>query len=398
MPIEFRCTGCGKLLRTPDESVGKKARCQSCGTIVDVPAASSEPAAAPPPPPAPGSSWGSSPAADGGLASGAGAGGSSPWGGGSGGGAASAANGNPFADGGGFGGGGAGGSGGGGGTGSLGENPYAAPRLTPPPAAGSGFTSGGPLEHHTVTVEQVLTTTWEIYKPQFGMAIVLGMVMMGLGSAPGIVTFPINLGAQATREPAVIVAGQIVGQLISFVAQTWIQLGAAAIALHWARTGIIDIARMFQVGPIFARGLGLFFLTQLLILGILLVCLLPLGVLALTTRNEEAMVIAGIVGALVAIPIVSVVTLKLFLGTMFLVDRNVPVMEAFSLSNRFMAGNKLNVFMSGIVLGVLGMFVVICTCFLGILAFAPFATLYSAVVYLLITGQPMLLPGRMSPR
>lgn len=38
MPIEFFCPGCSKLLRTPDESAGKKAKCPQCATIVDVPA------------------------------------------------------------------------------------------------------------------------------------------------------------------------------------------------------------------------------------------------------------------------------------------------------------------------------------------------------------------------
>jgi len=37
MPIEFRCTQCGKLLRTPDETAGKQARCPECGTTVPVP-------------------------------------------------------------------------------------------------------------------------------------------------------------------------------------------------------------------------------------------------------------------------------------------------------------------------------------------------------------------------
>ena len=37
MPIEFRCPNCSSMLRTPDESVGKKAKCPQCGTIADVP-------------------------------------------------------------------------------------------------------------------------------------------------------------------------------------------------------------------------------------------------------------------------------------------------------------------------------------------------------------------------
>jgi hypothetical protein len=42
MPIEFSCPSCSKLLRTPDESAGKKARCPQCSTVVDVPLASGQ--------------------------------------------------------------------------------------------------------------------------------------------------------------------------------------------------------------------------------------------------------------------------------------------------------------------------------------------------------------------
>lgn len=37
MPIEFNCTGCSKVLRTPDNSAGKQAKCPQCGTIVTIP-------------------------------------------------------------------------------------------------------------------------------------------------------------------------------------------------------------------------------------------------------------------------------------------------------------------------------------------------------------------------
>jgi hypothetical protein len=36
MSIEFRCTGCGKLLRTADDSAGRQAQCPACGTVVAV--------------------------------------------------------------------------------------------------------------------------------------------------------------------------------------------------------------------------------------------------------------------------------------------------------------------------------------------------------------------------
>ena len=38
MPIEFRCPGCGKLLRTADETAGKQAKCPQCGAVMTIPA------------------------------------------------------------------------------------------------------------------------------------------------------------------------------------------------------------------------------------------------------------------------------------------------------------------------------------------------------------------------
>ncbi|MDZ4821336.1 MAG: YIP1 family protein [Planctomycetota bacterium] len=37
MPIEFRCSDCQKLLRTPDDSAGRQAQCPHCQAIQEVP-------------------------------------------------------------------------------------------------------------------------------------------------------------------------------------------------------------------------------------------------------------------------------------------------------------------------------------------------------------------------
>ncbi len=52
MPIEFRCTQCGSLLRTPDGTAGQTAQCPRCGTQMPIPGpqfAEAWPAGAPPP-------------------------------------------------------------------------------------------------------------------------------------------------------------------------------------------------------------------------------------------------------------------------------------------------------------------------------------------------------------
>lgn len=59
MAIEFRCTQCGKLLRTGDETAGRHAKCPECGTVMPIPAASgSLPGGSPPPPPSGGMPFG----------------------------------------------------------------------------------------------------------------------------------------------------------------------------------------------------------------------------------------------------------------------------------------------------------------------------------------------------
>jgi MoxR-like ATPase len=40
LPIEFRCTGCGRMLRTAAETAGRQAQCPQCATIVAIPATS----------------------------------------------------------------------------------------------------------------------------------------------------------------------------------------------------------------------------------------------------------------------------------------------------------------------------------------------------------------------
>ncbi len=52
MPIEFRCSGCDKLLRVPDEFAGRQAQCPQCETVLPVPSENDEPTAAPDPAPA----------------------------------------------------------------------------------------------------------------------------------------------------------------------------------------------------------------------------------------------------------------------------------------------------------------------------------------------------------
>lgn len=362
MPIEFRCTGCQKLLRTPDESAGKKARCTNCGAIVDVPLpGSSSGADASPAVPSvfenPFAEPGNAPA------SAAGPGSSAP----------------PF----------------GAPPGpqpSWGDNPYAAPRSPEqdqPIAAGSG----GPLEHRTVTLDELLKTTWYTFKPEFGMGILLSLVLMGLNMAASFIGTPINMAAQASQEVGLIIGAQFIVQLISFVAQAWLQAGATLVGLKWVRQGVVDVSLMFGVGPVFLRSLGAMLLMNLIIWIPAIIGLTPAGGILITSlpiRTEEEVLpvlIAAVVGILVASPVMIYFAMKFFLTLPFIIDRNLGVTEGLKQSSAFMAGNKGTMFLAALVVGLGCGFAMLCTCFLGALIVPAFYAVFISVAYLLITGQ-----------
>jgi len=59
MAIDFRCTECNKLLRTPDDTAGKRAKCPDCGAVMTIPEAPANAGGSAPPPPSGGSPFGS---------------------------------------------------------------------------------------------------------------------------------------------------------------------------------------------------------------------------------------------------------------------------------------------------------------------------------------------------
>ncbi|MFO0905454.1 MAG: hypothetical protein U0939_20765 [Pirellulales bacterium] len=356
MPIEFRCAGCQKLLRTPDDSAGKKARCPDCGAIVDVPASHGGASGGAGEPPSPGSPFGAAPGNQD----------------------------NPFSD-----------------RGASaaprveasqpaydGANPYAAPGMTPEPTWSS---PGGTLTQQQVTVEQLLSETWNFVKANFGMALLFGLIPMAGNVASSIVSNVITTGANLSRDNAIIITAHIVTQIIGFFVQVFIQTGTAVAVLHWMRSGTLDAAKFFHVGPYYARALGLTLLIMLVFLLLFVVTLGP-GVALLAVRRQDEGFIALAVGLLVSMPFMAWFGMQFYLGTMFLVDRQAGVVESLRLSKQYMYGNRMTVFLAMIIMGVASLPVICLTCGFGSLMVVPFYAVANALVYFLATGQSYFKP------
>jgi phage FluMu protein Com/uncharacterized membrane protein len=309
MSIEFRCVHCSKLLRTGDDTAGKQAKCPECGTLMTVPAA-----------------------AEAGELS-----------------ASAAGNDNPF------------------GTAGLAAsyqaesgNPYQSPspfsHIEPSASAGSP----GAIVPSMLDLNDVLTRTWEIFKKQFWMSVLVCFIVFvldqvfsnGLGFVAGI------LGA-LSRDQGIQAVFTLIAQLASICFTIWLNIGQAKYFLKIARGQTAEVTEIFSGGPRFLPILG--------------VCLL--------------------VGLIVGLGLLALIVPGIILGCMFsqayylVLDRRMGVIESMSLSSELTKGNKGTIFLIGLLAFGIMIAGLLALC-VGYFVAMPFIALMSAVTYLAITGQP----------
>ena len=317
MPIEFRCTQCDKLLRTPDDTAGKQAKCPECGAVLAIPS----PAAAPPagvgpgvpPPPPP----------------------SAP------------APGSPFAP---------------------GAAPGGAAAGSPFDQAGESVAAPGPSQPTIVDLGDIFSRTWEIFKPNWGMCLLVIILVIVLNV---VVAFGIGFATEISKAggDAVMTAlVSMVGNLVATAFQIWIGIGQALFFLKIARGQQAEIGDVFAGGPYFLRILGASTLFGLMIMAGTFLCIVP-----------------GIILALMFWPFYFLI-----------VDRNVGVFDAFGLARDFTAGNKATVLLIWLV-SLLLFIASLIPCGLGLLVSIPYFALMYPVIYLTMTGQPTAGPMHGAP-
>ena len=331
MPIEFRCTQCAKLLRTPDDTAGQQAKCPACQAIVAVPAKSSSAA---------GPEMHSVPVDSG--------------------------------------------------------NPYQAPpeystrpNYAPAPS--------GEIRHAQIEFSETFSRTWAAFTAQLGICILVGFLCWIMNMVAGYAAEFIgtSIGLAAGDKMLGVIASipfRLAAQLFSL----WLAIGQAIFFLKIARGQNAPISDIFSGGPYLLRIVGAVVLLMLGFAAILAVCCLPGGVVAaigaLTKANELAALGTAImgIGSLAAFVGFIVVMLMLFQFYYLVIDRDMGVFEAFSLSRDIMVGNK------GTAFGVLAVSVILCclvvfsTCGLGFFVVIPYMGILYAVLYLSCTGQPTM--------
>ena len=167
----------------------------------------------------------------------------------------------------------------------------------------------------------------------------------------------------------------------------WINIGLALFFLKKARGQSVELGELFNGWPYFVKILLGSILVGLIVFGILLVCVLPLLLVGLTVSSTAA-VRSCDCGDGRGRWVDLYVTLMFSQFHYLILDRNLDVIDSLKTSQDLMDGNKLTLFLIGLVTGVLGFLVTLFTCFLGTFVVMPFLAMMHAVIYLTITNQP----------
>jgi phage FluMu protein Com len=370
MPIEFRCTSCGKLLRTGDDTAGKQAKCPACGEVVTIPHPASTSAEFTPLPPESGeqqSPFGAVPPPSGKQ--------QSPFG------AVPPPSGPPAPD----------------ESSSFdSENPYESPAdYTMEPRFGA--VEAADIVPTRINLSDVVNDGWAIFREQWGMCLLVVFIVWVINVVFGQVMNGVATGvAMVANDLAAIIIAQFVVFVATQLFSMWLSLGLIIYFLKVARGRDASLGDVFTGGRYVLTTVCATILFYLIIFAVPAMCLAPTGIMYLLGGAEETVIVLFVVGILIA-AVPAIVLLLMFSPYAFLiVDRNAGIIESLALSKEITTGNKLTMFVLGI-LAVLIVMAGMLVCCVGMLVSAAYIMVLWSVTYLAMSGQPSALAEGMDP-
>jgi uncharacterized membrane protein len=267
----------------------------------------------------------------------------------------------------------------------VGANPYQSPGVYPTAAA--PVQPAGAVQSTRIDIGDVLSTTWEIFKVEWGTCLLAGIIAsLTIGGTLALLIFLpmffMVLGGKAVFLGIVL---SFFGFLAWMLFVAWMLCGAMRFFIMVARGDRPELGELFRGGPQFITVL----LTNLLLsigAGVLLgVCVLPGAIMFLISKGLGGFLMFA--GLFVGYVVVIVAGIMFSQAIFLIIDRNAGVIESLQLSRQITAGNKLMLFLTWLVVSIVSSIISSLTCGLGSLATAPFMWLLAPVIYLRMSGQ-----------
>ncbi|MEX2121154.1 MAG: hypothetical protein WD847_16295 [Pirellulales bacterium] len=233
----------------------------------------------------------------------------------------------------------------------------------------------------------MLTSTWEIFKPQMGMCIAVAITCIVLNIAIQLIGQAVENIAQAIGPVEVFLVVSIASEIIQWCVQVWLAAGQALFMLRVGRGADAPFTLVFAGGPYLIRIILATILLGLLTLTVLAMCGLPALIGYVTTRDQNLTLGLGAFGVLLGIPLLMYVSLTFSQVQFLIIDRNIGPVESLLTSRQITPGNRLAI----LALYIIATFLIVggfFACLIGAVFTLPYSMLLFAVVYLAMTGQP----------
>jgi hypothetical protein len=252
--------------------------------------------------------------------------------------------------------------------------------------------AAGTIVPTTVDLGDVFSRTWTVFKDQYGMCLGLYLAAFGLSFVANMVIQGIQIGvAAALQDPVVNIGVTIVATLAAYIFGFWLTLGQVRGMIGIARGQPTSIAVLFSGGPYLLPFFLAAILLGLIFLGILLAAGAvagPVAYLGWQGGGGGRLIAAAVGGAVLAVIPLMVVWLMFSQFHRLIVDRNADAVQSLDLSRQITRGNKLILFVSQLLIGLVGGVIAVFTCGLGfLLGVGPFDALLGAMFYLAMSGQ-----------
>ncbi len=227
--------------------------------------------------------------------------------------------------------------------------------------------------------------------------VIVGAINFGMNMAQNVL---IQIAASMVNEQAVVIGLQFLIGAVRWVLQLWLQIGQTMVMLDIARGRDINLAKLFGGGPYLLNTVLAVLLVGVVVGAIALVMVgIPVGVVGLAMQDAEAAGITAVVAVLIAITPIIIVSLMFSQIQLLIIDRGVGAVESLRESYAITNGNKLTLFVIGILLAAIGMGAAI----VGLLALcvgiipamigvSAFGSLVFVISYLFMTGQQVSIP------
>jgi hypothetical protein len=242
-------------------------------------------------------------------------------------------------------------------------NPYQSPRAASPAAApfsprpAAGAAAPGAVEFGTI-----LGKTWDILKNRLGFCILVallpGLVIGGIE----IVGFSlVGVVGAALRSAAVILVLYFLLMIAIMAVACWLGISQIRMYFKVARGQEATIGELF----VFDSRVVPAFLTLLLFS-------------IMVNIGYFLFIVPGFFVLAMFFPCVGLA-----------LDRDVGVMESFSQASKMTEGNRMGIFLTCFLGGLIAMLGTLLTCGIGALIAAPFMGLMFVVIYLTLAGEPI---------